>query len=424
MKQSIQIRLGNQITMTPQLQQAIRLLQLSQFDLQAEIQQNLNSNIMLELDEDEEILDFSLQDDSESSNLDSSDGLNEEGGEVVDNIISDNIPNDLADSDWDDVFSDSFSLSSDFMNSSSDVGSKDLEELSGTVDTLQDHLRWQLSLTSFSDLDRAIAIAIIDAIDEDGYLRASLDEIAVSLGHKNSVDIMDEIETVLLRIQHFDPLGVGAFSLGECLLLQLSKFEPDTPMLKVAKRLVRKHLDLLGSHDYAQLMKRMKLSRDELRVVLNLIQSLNPRPGTQLGTSETNYVVPDVFAKKINGLWKVELNSDVIPKLRINNQYAGFISKHNNRADNNTLKTHLQEARWFIKSVNSRQDTLLKVAKSIVVRQSDFLDYGEEAMKPLVLHDVAEELDMHESTISRVTTNKYLHTPRGIFELKYFFLVM
>ena len=192
-------------------------------------------------------------------------------------------------------------------------------------------------------------------------------------------------------------------------------------MLKEAKRLVRKHLDLLGTHDYAQLSKRMKLSRDELRVVVNLIQSLNPRPGIQIGTSETTYVVPDVFAKKIKGLWKVELNSEVSPNLRVNNQYAGFISKLNNRADNNTLKTHLQEARWFIKSLNSRQETLLKVAKSIVERQADFLEYGEEAMKPLVLHDIAKELEMHESTISRVTTQKYLHTPRGIFELKYFF---
>jgi len=427
MKQSLQIRLGHQITMTPQLQQAIRLLQLSQLELQAEIQQNLDSNIMLELAEDEheteeeDNLDFSQQNDTDSSNPDSSDGLNDDGDKIVDNIVADNIPNELAiDSDWEDVYSDSFSMSSDFTNNS-DVNNKDLTEQSCTMETLQDHLRWQLSLTPFSDLERAIATAIIDAIDGDGYLRASLEEIAESLGKKNRVDIKEEIETVLHRIQHFDPLGVGADSLSECLLIQLSKFEPDTPMLKEAKRLVRKHLDLLGTHDYAQLSKRMKLSRDELRVVVNLIQSLNPRPGIQIGTSETTYVVPDVFAKKIKGLWKVELNSEVSPNLRVNNQYAGFISKLNNRADNNTLKTHLQEARWFIKSLNSRQETLLKVAKSIVERQADFLEYGEEAMKPLVLHDIAKELEMHESTISRVTTQKYLHTPRGIFELKYFF---
>ncbi|MDM8563877.1 RNA polymerase factor sigma-54, partial [Candidatus Marithioploca araucensis] len=300
-----------------------------------------------------------------------------------------------------------------------EINQKDFAEQISASETLQDNLRWQLELTHLSGMERAIAIAIIDAIDSDGYLRSSLDDIAKSLGEDVRVEIKD-IKAVLNQIQHFEPLGVGARNLSECLSIQLSEFEPDTPWLKEAKRLVRRYLGLLGTYDYEQLSISMKLERHDLQKVLKLIQSLNPRPGTKIETSYTNYVTPDVFVKRIHGLWKVELNSDISPKLRVNSYYAGLVSKLDS-AENNTLKTHLQEARWFIKSLRSRQDTLLKVAKCIVWRQTGFLDYGEEAMKPLVLHDVAKELEMHESTISRVTTQKYLHTPRGVFELKYFF---
>ncbi|MDM8559534.1 RNA polymerase factor sigma-54 [Candidatus Parabeggiatoa sp. HSG14] len=428
MKQSLQLRLGQQITMTPQLQQAIRLLQLSTFELQVEIQQTLESNIMLEMVEDDDYeannennqdLDFSREDDFSANNeelnntsSEFSNGLDEETGEIAPSNFTD-IPNELAvDSNWEDIYDNTLTQ---YDYSNSEAINKDFLVNQGPVpETLQDHLRWQLELTHFSKRDYIIAIAIIDAIDLDGYLCLSLEEIAKSLGRNVAVR---EIKAVLRRIQHFDPIGVGARNLSECLLLQLAEYS-DISWLKEAKELVRKHLELLGTHDYVQLSKCMKLSRFELQEVVELIQSLNPRPGATISSSQTTYVIPDVFVKKVNGLWKVELNSEISPKLRINSYYASFVSR--NRTDN-SLKTHLQEARWFIKSLKSRHDTLLKVAKSIVNRQAGFLDYGDEAMKPLVLHDIASELEMHESTISRVTTHKYLHTPRGIFELKYFF---
>ncbi len=403
MKQSLQIRLGQQITMTPQLQQAIRLLQLSNLELQTEIQQLLDSNIMLEVDETES--------DTESSNDD--EDINSETDDDFLNLVED-IPKELeTDVDWDDIYNNNITLSNN-----SETG-KELIEQGRTQETLRDYLQWQLELTPFSDLDRIIAITIIDAINVDGYLSDSVEDITISLqNRKLSIDFK-EVEIVLSRIQHFDPLGVGATDLRECLLLQLAKYQSDTPFLREAKRLISKYLDLLGVHDYTQLTKYMKLNRKDLKKVVELIQTLNPRPGNQIGDSETTYVTPDVFVKKINDIWKVKLNDEIAPNLRLNSYYSKL--KLDNREENGMLKSHLQEARWFIKSLKSRQETLLKVAICIVEKQAGFLDYGDEAMKPLILHDVAEKLDMHESTISRVTTQKYLHTPRGVFELKYFF---
>jgi len=414
MKASLQVRLGQQITMTPQLQQAIRLLQLSSLELHQEIQQALESNIMLEevaedeyetSNSDNQDLDFSREDDFNSdssqaqeklsdSNPDLS-SVNDEGSDEIALANLTDIPNELAvDSKWEDIY-DSILTPTDLPHSDD----KDfLANQRSAAETLQDHLQWQLDLTPFSDLDRAIATAIIDAIDGDGYLRAELSEIAQTIG-RDPKPSTKEIGTVLRRLQHFDPLGVGARNLSECMLLQLKELAPDTP----------------------QLSKSMKLTRDQLREVVKLILSLNPRPGAQIEPPQTTYVIPDVYVKKVHGQWKVDLNPEVSPKLRVNSYYAGLISRNNKSADNQNLKNHLQEARWFIKSLKSRQDTLLKVAKSIVKHQSAFLDYGEEAMKPLILHDIASELEMHESTISRVTTQKYIHTPLGIFELKYFF---
>ncbi len=417
MKAGFQLRLGQQVTMTPQLQQAIRLLQLSALELQAEIQQALESNFMLEVEDEtdsENNQDFDLGIDNKEDDLivSNPDGL-EEGEEVT--LVSNDIPTELeVDTEWEDIYS-----TTPFDLSKNEQDSKDLlVNQESAAQTLQDHLLWQVDLTPFSDLDRACAIAIIDAIDNDGYLRMELSDIVESLEGQVS---LKEIETVLRRIQHFDPVGVGARDLRECLLLQLAESDPDTPWLKEAKVMIQEHLALLGTHDYTQLTKHMQLSIQELRKIENLIQSLNPRPGAQIEPLQTVYVTPDVFVKKVQGQWKVEINSENSPKLRVNSHYANLISQVDNRADNKCIKTHLQEARWFIKSLESRHETLLKVAKCIVDCQSGFLDYGEEAMRPLVLHDIATELDMHESTISRVTTQKYLHTPRGIFELKYFF---
>ena len=413
MKQSLQLRLGQQITMTPQLQQAIRLLQLSTLELQLEVQQALDSNIMLESIEDEyeDELEFSTQtEEYDSSEANESDKLIE------------NIPTELAtDSEWDDTYDSTFTTPNLASNNQEDSNGKDfLLEQSSITETLQEHLYWQLDLTPFTDMDRAIATAIINGIDDDGYLQASFEDISQSLGNGNHV-ADKEIETVLRRIQHFDPLGIGSRNLSECLMLQLAQYDPDVPWLREAKILIRKYLSLLGSHDYVKLVKRMKLTREELREVIDLIQSLNPRPGSIINNQQTSYITPDVYVKKIKNNWRVELNPEISPKIRINSQYAGLVKQKDSKIDVSNLKTHLQEARWFIKSLKSRQETLLRVANCIVQRQAGFLDYGEEAMKPLVLHDIANELEMHESTVSRVTTQKYLHTPRGIFELKYFF---
>ncbi|MDM8569914.1 RNA polymerase factor sigma-54, partial [Thiotrichales bacterium HSG1] len=408
MKQSLQLRLGQQITMTPQLQQAIRLLQLSTLELQLEVQQVLESNIMLESTEYE----------------DDQDDHNEQADETEDSEVSDTLADDIpteleVDSDWDDIYDNNIpNLAS---NNQEDINGKDfLLEQSSDSETLREHLYWQLGLTPFIELEHAIAVAIIDGIDDDGYLQASFEDISQSLGENNPVTD-EQIETVLHRVQHFDPLGIGARDLSECLMLQIAKHDPATPWLKEAKILIQKYLSLLGSHDYVKLVKRMKLSREELREVVELIQSLNPRPGSIINNQQINYITPDVYVKKIKNNWQVELNPDISPKIRINSQYAGLVKQKSTNVDLSSLKSHLQEARWFIKSLKSRQETLLRVAHCIVQRQAGFLDYGEEAMKPLVLHDIANELEMHESTVSRVTTQKYLHTPRGIFELKYFF---
>lgn len=441
MKQSLQLRLGQQITMTPQLQQAIRLLQLSTLDLQLEVQQALESNIMLEAVEDENsefdmedtsAVDFNQEDnllanasmameEEEEANFSNNHNDHQDEPMTLENFSESfsEIPDDLVtDTGWEEIY-DSAIGPYDY-SAGDDLNGKDLMAQNSAAQTMQDHLLWQLDLTPFSETDRAIALAIIDALEEDGYLRTSLEDIAKSLDDGMNVD-KDEIEMVLHRLQHFDPVGIAARNLSECLLLQLEECDPHTPWLKEARILVNKHLKLLGNLDHLQLSKLLRVSRDQLKDVIELVQSLNPRPGAQIEPPQVSYVVPDVFVKKVKNQWKVELNPEVSPKLRINAHYASLITRTHNHNDIASLKNHLQEARWFIKSLKSRHETLLKVAKCIVQRQAAFLEYGDEAMKPLVLHDIASELEMHESTISRVTTQKYIHTPRGIFELKYFF---
>ncbi|SEH07454.1 RNA polymerase factor sigma-54 [Candidatus Venteria ishoeyi] len=424
MKQSLQLRLGQQLTMTPQLQQAIRLLQLSTLDLQLEIQQTLDKNIMLEtVDEGFDNEEGNKEEETSEPTINNSEA-------EVNLEKTENLPEELpVDSNWEDTYDTGLNHIQDYISSnspntasgakSSESEPRDFLDYNSSTETLHDHLSWQLELTPFTDVDRVIAMMIIDAIDEQGFLQTSLESIVESLDNPEVTE--DEARTVLLRIQHFDPTGIGARDLGECLLLQLRQLDENTPWMTQARILLTQYLDVMAARDYTQLMRKMKLNREELQAVLELIQTLNPRPGNQIESSKTPYVVPDVFVKKVKGRWQVELNPDVAPKLRVNSLYAQQISHLKSRDDSDKLKEHLQEARWFIKSLRSRHETLLKVTLSIVERQSGFLDYGEEAMKPLVLHDIATELEMHESTISRVTTQKYIHTPRGIFELKYFF---
>ena len=421
MKQALQLRLGQHLTMTPQLQQAIRLLQLSTLELQTEIQEALDSNLMLEIDEESNDAD-SISNNEASSSPDDENLASDDTGETLTETSAageSEIPEDLpVDTSWDDIYDNISAPTSPGSSSASET--REFEYSGHTEESLHEHLRWQMQLTPFSDTDRAIAEFIIDAINDDGYLSMSLEDIHQALAGELEID-EDEIEAVLHRIQNFDPPGVGARDLQENLLLQLKQFPLESPWLKPAQQLIENYFDLLAKREYAQLTRRLKVSEEELKLILQLIQSLNPRPGSQITADQPEYITPDVIVSKKNGKWQVELNPDAAPRLRVNPHYASLIKQVHNNKDNTYLKNHLQEARWFIKSLVSRNETLLKVATSIVERQTDFLEYGDEAMKALVLHDIAEAVGMHESTISRVTSKKYMHTPRGIFELKYFF---
>ncbi|GIU41189.1 RNA polymerase sigma-54 factor [Shewanella sairae] len=414
MKASLQLKMGQQLTMTPQLQQAIRLLQLSSLELQQEIQQALESNPLLELDEEQSDGDMDSNDERSSDDANSDHNKDSASVETSDAITQDSMPDDLPmDTTWDEVYT----VSS---NSSSGVSREDDMPFQGeTSEGLYEHLEWQKNLTPFSDNDLAIATAIIDAIDERGYLTQSCEEILEAMGDPETE--LDEVEAVLKRVQHFDPIGVAARNLSECLLIQLAQYAAETPHIDNARLLIKDYLDLIAGRDFRQLMRKTKLKEDDLREAITLIQTLNPRPGLAIARSKDEYVIPDVSVSKKKGRWVVELNPDYMPKINVNQHYASMARSTTNQADGQFIRGHLQEAKWFIKSLESRNDTLLKVTNCIVKFQQGFFEYGEEAMKPMVLNDIAEAVEMHESTISRVTTQKYMHTPRGIFELKYFF---
>ena len=407
MKLSLQLKIGQHLTMTPQLQQAIRLLQLSTLELQAEVQDALESNPMLEQDEGS----------SETPETDAGvNGTEREAAATPE--ASDSIPEDLpTDSNWEDVFD---TGATTYSAPEADGGRNLLERVASSSGNLQDHLLWQLEMTHFSATDAHIARLIIDSIDLDGYLAVSMEDIHGILDSRLEIEA-DEVQAVLHRIQQFDPIGVGARNLQESLQIQLHHYEAGTPWLREARILVRDYFNLLSNRDYTRLGRKMRLATDDLQHVIHLIQSMNPRPGSRFDTTEPEYIVPDVFVTNKKGKWKVELNVDAMPRLRINNMYAKMIKRGNNSKDNNFLRDNLQEARWFLKSLQSRHDTLLKVATCIVERQQGFFEHGEEAMKPMVLRSIAEAIEMHESTVSRVTTRKYMHTPGGIYEFKYFF---
>ncbi len=419
MKQSLQFKLGQQLVMTPQLQQAIKLLQLSTLDLQQEIQAVLEINPMLEVSEDDDG-DAPLPSQTEHNDNAETDEVDAVEVSLEATDISDpsaSIPAELpVDTLWEDIYQSPISGNM----SGSDSRDMDFESRNGTQESLHEHILWQLNLTRMSDLDRVIALAIVDATDDNGRLSLSAEEIRESFEPDMDIDL-GEVMAVLHRLQQFDPVGICTHDLRECLLVQLQQLPADTPYIVEAKLLVNRYMKLLGNRDYAQLIRRSKIREPELKEALALIQTLTPNPGQTIGTDNTEYIVPDVFVRKQNGSWIVELNPDVAPKLRINNTYASLIKRADNSPDNTYMRNSLQEARWFLKSLQSRNETLMKVATGIVEHQRAFLEYGDEAMKPLVLHVIAEAVEMHESTISRVTTQKYMHTPRGIYELKYFF---
>jgi len=413
MKHSLQLKFSQQLTMTPQLQQAIKLLQLSTLDLQQEIQEAVESNPLLEIEEL-----YSEHDDKERSS-DTNESVDSDKVTSHDALEGNAVPEELPlDSTWDDYYSASSAPAASLTGSGGVIDDDNIFQ-GETVDDIQAYLLWQMGLTPFSDTDRAIAVAIIDSIDESGYLLASSEDILQSM--QDETIELDEVECVLKRIQMFDPIGSGSRTPQECLLVQLRQFDDDTPFLNEARAIITEHTDLLLSKDYRTLMRKTRLKEEQLREVMLLLQSLNPRPGSALITKEPEYVIPDVSVAKKNGRWTVELNPDCLPKLSINQQYAALSKDSRNSSDSAFVKSHIQEAKWFIKSLESRNDTLMKVANCIVQQQMGFFEHGPEMMKPMVLNDVAEMVDMHESTISRVTTQKYMHTPRGIYELKYFF---
>jgi len=410
MKQSLQLKLGTQLTMTPQLQQAIRLLQLSTLDLQQEVQAALDGNPMLETETEEpapSTPEPQTQIEPSAEPVNAPEQAIEER-ELAEGDWNQNIPDELpVDSRWDDVYT---------SHNGGMEGEESSFERNSTTDSLQDHLRWQLNLTPLSELDKSIGENLIDGIEPSGLLSAAIEDIANSL----SVD-EDEVVAVLRAIQQFEPAGCGARNLQECLLLQLQQLPAETPWIQQAQNIIERHLDLLGKRDFRQLSRRTRLNETQLGDVIRLIQTLNPNPGDGFAQQETTYVIPDIIVSRRELCWQVDLNPEITPRIRINSHYASMVKRADNSRDNNFLRDHLQEARWFLKSLQSRHETLLKVANCIVDKQQGFFEEGPEAMRPMVLADVAEAIGMHESTISRVTTQKYMLTPRGVFELKYFF---
>jgi len=460
MKQTLQMKMGQSLAMTPQLQQAIKLLQLSTLELQSEIQEALESNPMLEMQEDDagdprasdsandggtvseraeakaEAVAAGADNDGDMA----SDGMEGEApvdfdsnADSVSIDTSEAIAEDLpVDSGWEDVYEPVSAAGTG--SAGGDGETRDFTEFHNAgVTSIQDHLNEQIRFAPLSEKDQRIAETIIDAIDDNGYLLDSVESLIDGLNRDIPAEAGDggnerhvlenEFESVLHLVQHLDPAGCGARDASECMRIQLLQIPDgaDNPIVKNALRIVADHLEILAAHDFPRLRRLLKIDDAQLQAAIALIRGLNPRPGRQIVNDHDQYIVPDVFVKKVKGVWRVELNPDIAPKLGINALYAGMVKRADKSDDNNFLRNHLQEARWFIKSLQSRNETLLRVATAIVERQRSFLEYGDEAMKPLVLRDIAEHLSLHESTISRVTTQKYIHTPRGIFEFKYFF---
>jgi RNA polymerase sigma-54 factor len=403
MKQSLQLKLSQQLTLTPQLQQSIRLLQLSTLELNQELEKLLTENPLLERDDLEpEALPVPL-------NGAAREEYTATAGEAPAN---DSPAADSADIDW--------SADAPSAAARRDDGEEaEYPQLAAGIPTLCEHLMAQLGMTWLSARDKSVVNTLIAALDESGYLSQSLEEIAELLPPELEVGL-DELQIGLRHLQNFDPTGVGARTPAECLELQLKALPPETPAHELALGIVHDHLQALATHDFARLMRQLHCDEDSLRAAQHLIQSLNPHPGSEYAAIEARYIVPDVIVKKVKNAWVAALNPDAMPKLRINRMYANILQDKLHPAGGQ-MSSQLQEARWLIKNIQQRFDTILRVAQAIVERQRQFLDHGDVAMRPLVLREIAETLGLHESTVSRVTTQKFMATPRGIFELKYFF---
>ena len=387
LKQSLQLKLGQTLTMTPQLQQAIRLLQLPVLDLNAQIQDALEENIMLEMEDLPDVPQTSAETTAEVETIRAEDSWQISSSARV------------QDGGW------------------NGEGRPISEFADESGQTLREHLLWQLEMDDFELREVIIGEAIIDSINDDGYLTDDLDDIAKILDAETGASA-EEIEATLAKVQCLDPIGVGARSISECIILQLRQLDDATLGLQLAIDIADRHLDLVANREYGELRRSLRASEEELHDAVALVKSCHPKPGLAVSPAAAEYVIPDVFVRKIDNRWQVEISPTGVPRLSVNQQYARLLR---GSGDHAVLRTQLQEARWLIRSLEIRNETLTRVATCIVSRQMEFLEHGDEAMKPMVLRDVAEEIGMHESTISRVTTNKYMHTPRGVIEFKYFF---
>jgi RNA polymerase sigma-54 factor len=412
LKPSLQLRIGQQLTMTPQLQQAIRLLQLPSLDLQAHVRETLETNVMLEA-EDELGADPLAPD---SLNELERAPAKEEYVELSGNAVAERDQREEPEVEIsDEAWGEQTAGVSETPWSADEDRNSDLSDENGQ--TLQELLLEQLDLARLSPVDMAIARVIADAINDDGYLQDSLEDIAASLKPEIEASVA-EVERVLSAVQCLEPAGVGARNLSECIILQLRQLDPETPGRATAIRVAQDHLELMAGQQFSLLRRHLRCSDAELEMALALVRSCHPRPGSTVSAGCAEYVIPDVFVRRTDHGWIVEINQATVPKVRVNQNYANLLSRSSDHA---MLRTQLQEARWLLRSLEIRNETLLKVARCIVQRQSGFFEHGEEAMQPLILKDVAEAVEMHESTISRVTTAKYMHTPRGVFEFRYFF---
>ena len=398
LKPSLQLKLGQQLTMTPQLQQAIRLLQLPALELQAHIRELLETNVMLEPTEEAEAT-GTFEAVTAAEQPKAAEATRESTVEVLDEGWGEQSVG-AAETPW-----------------SGDDDERQQEYADATGQSLQDHLLWQLELVSLAPRELAIARAIVDAISDDGYLTEGPEEISRTLRPELECSA-EEITLVLALVQALDPAGVGARSVGECIELQLRQLDPSTPGFATAIEIARHHLSLVAERELSLLRRELHATEEEIASALALVRSCHPRPGATVSAGSAEYVVPDVFVRRTDHGWGVEINPATLPKVRLNQSYASLIGRNASHA---TMRAQLQEARWLLKSLEIRHDTLMKVARSSVERQTAFLEHGEEHMRPMILKDIAEAVTMHESTISRVTSGKYMHTPRGVFELRYFF---
>ena len=406
MRPALQLRTSQQLTLTPQLQQAIRLLQLSTQDIHQEVAQLLDENPMLELVEEPATGAFSLEPPNKAARNEE-DGMHE--ADRADERGADDFGNEQP--EWN-------SSSSGAAHGTGD-DDENYPEQAAEQASLREHLHEQLATSQLENKDRKVVGLLIDALDENGYLAQDLGELAELLPAELDITL-DDLETALVQLQHLDQPGLGARNLGECLALQLKALPEDTPQRDLAIRLVANHLNLLAAHDFARIKKLLHCNDDELRAAQHLITCLNPRPGSEFDRSVADYVVPDVIVEKHKGKWQARLNAEAMPKLRVNQVYANILQQRNDK-NSSQLATQLQEAKWLIKNLQQRFDTILRVAQAIVDRQGNFFEHGEIGMRPLVLREISEALDLHESTVSRSTTQKFMLTPRGIYEFKYFF---